>query len=292
MGLFIRLGTYTFNITSQNHELISILRERLMGFYHTGDSRFSVVLRPLEADRVVHNTDSVDGLSVEFQCSDSTIQVGIEQLSEHNSEEIVNFILPYVYAHSAVSVNNKSWPGFSGQFYNGFVLHAAAISYYGRGCIFTGPSGAGKSTISSLFLEAKETTDISIINDETVIVERAEPGYMVYPTPFRPTVPFDPDSAAPLEAIFVLAQTPEPRIEKIQTMEAVSLILGQMHPRFILQGIAHITADQKFDLVCELVSKVPVYRLGFRKDLSFLPLLEHAVMVGSAKIEEVVIYGT
>ena len=155
---------------------------------------------------------------------------------------------------------------------NGIMVHGVGISRRGVGLLFLGLSGAGKTTVAQLSDPAE------VIADDGIIVEHKEGDY------FLATAPFDqlsscsqrgnisPDHRRRLTMGLFLKKDNRVYLEKISSLEAGSLILkNQIH--FFRYFPPHI-AEKTFDLVTDLCRKIPFYRLHFKKDPSFWPLVE------------------
>lgn len=140
-------------------------------------------------------------------------------------------------------------------------LHGAGLADGGAGYLFCGPSGAGKSTVAEL-------SGRPVLNDELCAVRVRLPG-----GPAVAGTPLGLCATAgelPLRKIFWLEQSPEDAVEQLHPSAALALILAQT-----VSGAndpAHI--NLLFQLVAELVERVPVYRLRFTRSRKFLRWLD------------------
>lgn len=180
----------------------------------------------------------------------------------------------------------------------GFLVHAASAVRNGRAFLFSGISGAGKTTISRLApadvrlltdeisyvrrvtsresgvrelpiadcrlsIERKEPSDSGFSNDhrQSSIVDRQS--YEAFGTPFAGELArLGEGLRAPVAALYLLAQGPENRIERLARSDAA---------RALLRNILFFARDRElvqrvFDSVLDFVSRVPVRRLVFAPD--------------------------
>jgi hypothetical protein len=140
----------------------------------------------------------------------------------------------------------------------GFLMHSASAARNGKAFLFAGVSGAGKTTISRL-----APADAHVLTDEISYVRKEADGYFAYGTPFAGELARSGENLrAPVEAIFLLAQGSENRVEEMARSEAVRGILGNV--LFFAQDVELVQAV--FLSVLELVERVPVRRLTFVPD--------------------------
>jgi hypothetical protein len=137
----------------------------------------------------------------------------------------------------------------------GFLLHAASAVRNGRAFVFFGRSGAGKTTIASL-----APTDATLLTDEVSYVRRDAEIYLAYGTPFTGELAkIGENVSAPIAAVYHLVQAPENRVALMAPADAVGALL---------ESVLFFAEDAElvklvFESVCDLVGRVPVYRLEF-----------------------------
>lgn len=153
----------------------------------------------------------------------------------------------------------------------GFLVHAASAIKDGRAFLFAGVSGAGKTTISRL-----APAGVALLTDEISYV-RPSPqgwesryGYDSFGTPFAGELArIGQKLRAPLEAVYLLAQGPENKIEPVSQPEALQAFLKNVlffaHDEDLVEKIFHSAF--------ELVSRVPVCRLNFVPDVRVWELI-------------------
>lgn len=140
----------------------------------------------------------------------------------------------------------------------GFLVHAASAVRHGRAFLFAGVSGAGKTTLSRL-----APPDAEVLTDEISYVRPAGSGYEAFGTPFAGELArIGANLRAPLQALYLLEQGPENRIEPVDPNEAA---------RAVLRNILFFAHDEElvglvFQSVLDFVARVPVMRFVFTKD--------------------------
>jgi hypothetical protein len=148
---------------------------------------------------------------------------------------------------------------------NGFLLHAASAIRRGRAFLFAGVSGAGKTTISRL-----APHDVTVLTDEVSYVCRSGDGYMAFGTPFAGELAkVGENVSAPVQALYLLAQGPENRVEAVPSGEAVRSLLANI--LFFAEEEDFVRAA--FDSAFEFVSRMPVLRLTFVPDFRVWELI-------------------
>jgi hypothetical protein len=149
-----------------------------------------------------------------------------------------------------------------------FLVHAASAIRNGRACLFAGVSGAGKTTISRL-----APPDATLLTDEISYVRKSGMGYHAHGTPFtgelaRPGA----NCSAPLQALYLLCQGPENRIDDVQAAQAAQALLR--HILFFARDAELVQCV--FEGACEFVDRVPVRSLTFRQDAAVWDLIGEA----------------
>ncbi|WP_224249025.1 potassium transporter TrkH [Hyalangium gracile] len=138
----------------------------------------------------------------------------------------------------------------------GLLLHAAGVSFQGRGVVAIGPSGAGKSTWTRLCARA---AGADVLSDEVVALL---PDGWAEGSPFCSDLDLPSTLArARLVAVLLLRKGPEERMEEVSADEAIPALMGQVFrplpgeatPGDILQRLAGIS------------EKVALRRFVFRK---------------------------
>ncbi len=110
----------------------------------------------------------------------------------------------------------------------GFVFHGAAISFGGKGYIFTAPSGTGKSTHIKLwrrYLGKK----VDIINGDKPIITVSDGGIFVHGTPWAGKERWQKNHSFPLGGICLLHRSKDCTAGTADTDAALPFLLGQVY---------------------------------------------------------------
>lgn len=139
---------------------------------------------------------------------------------------------------------------------NGFVLHASAINYCGKGILFSAPSGTGKSTHTSLW-EKYYPGEANIINDDKPAIRYIDNRPFVYGTPWSGKTQINQNICAPIHAIVFIEKSYDNKITQLKGANAVSLMLGETH-KPVYPEMMEITLEH----INKVLSRIPVYRLS------------------------------
>ena len=140
----------------------------------------------------------------------------------------------------------------------GALMHSASAVRNGRAHLFFGPSGAGKSTMVGMAPE-----DATLLSDEVSYIRRGSDGYVACGTPFTGELErVGANTSAPLAGLYRLVQGADHRLEPMSTADAA---------RSVLECVLCFAADplvvkRVFTAACDLVTRVPVQTLVFRRD--------------------------
>lgn len=140
----------------------------------------------------------------------------------------------------------------------GLLMHASGGIRNGHGFVFSGISGAGKTTMARL-----APPDVRLLTDEISYLRRADGGFRAYGTPFTGELGIQGESiSAPLASVYLIEHGAANRLEALPEAEATRRLMR--HVLFFARD-ADLVADV-FATVCELVRRVPVFRLEFLPD--------------------------
>lgn len=146
-------------------------------------------------------------------------------------------------------------------------LHAAQVSYQGRGILFTAPSGTGKTTQARLW---KRHRGVKILCNDRTLVRRAEGLWRTYGYPLDGSEPVCSEESSPLAAIVLLEQGLTNEVRKLSPVKA----LPRLMPQVVLDtwsGEAHTRA---MELLIEVMREIPVYLLSCTPDEGAVTALE------------------
>ncbi|GAB4530513.1 MAG: hypothetical protein Fur0018_17860 [Anaerolineales bacterium] len=150
----------------------------------------------------------------------------------------------------------------------GILFHAAAIVRNMTTFVFFGPSGAGKSTVAAF------SSGAQVLNDDLVVFRPDGGVWWAYGTPFwNPTQVRPSPGSAPLGVFLRLHQAQEVAVTNLDGASALAEFLACVpvlptNPAFVPRLV---------ELGATLFSHIPAYRLFFRKDASFWPLVESLI---------------
>ncbi|MDQ0414621.1 hypothetical protein [Mesobacillus stamsii] len=146
----------------------------------------------------------------------------------------------------------------------GLLIHSSCAIQNGRAHIFAGHSGAGKSTAARL------SEPRALLSDEATIVKIAADGMVVFDSPFRSELQSTGyQQPAPLAGIQLLHQSERNRLERMGGPDALVALMDK-----VFYWNDDPTETQRImGLLRNLVEKVPVYELYFRKDPTFWELI-------------------
>ncbi len=136
-----------------------------------------------------------------------------------------------------------------------FFLHSAALAVDDSGYMFTGPCGAGKSTHASLWREYFKD-DVISVNDDKPAIRFFDGVPYVCGTPFSGKFDINSNTIVKLKGISILAQSPENKIERVSSAQAMPVLMEQT-----LRPENPADMMSLFDMLDNLLKKVPVYKL-------------------------------
>jgi len=143
-----------------------------------------------------------------------------------------------------------------------FMQHASSIISNGKAFVFSGFSGIGKSTMASIWQEQGYT----LINDDRILIQKVSEQFKVYNTPMFYK---DEPKQAPLAGIFLLQQSPQNYIKKLQGVTAIT--------NFMRFSIQHAYSKQflntHLQLAQEIYKTVPIFELGFIPDQNIIDFI-------------------
>lgn len=152
----------------------------------------------------------------------------------------------------------------------GAVMHAAGIVLDGRAFLLVGPENAGKSTWVAL----AKTAGARPLSDDVILVQRSNAGGLeALGSPFRVK---DHGSIGPgrwpVAAILLSAHGAAPMLQPVPSLTVRTVLMANL-----LYATEALEAFPRVDAFLEAATaEVPVRRLTFAKDSSFIDLLRDA----------------
>lgn len=138
----------------------------------------------------------------------------------------------------------------------GLVMHGSAISYDGKGIVFSAPSGTGKSTHAALWKQ-QYGEHVIHINDDKPAIWFDEGAPVIYGTPWSGKTDTNSNVSAPLKAIVFLKQAPQNRIQRLSVSDAVTYIYRETVRPFYDEGLGM----KVLETAERLIQSVPVFLL-------------------------------
>jgi len=140
--------------------------------------------------------------------------------------------------------------------YGVFLCHGSVIEVDGFAYMFTAPSGTGKSTHTRLWREYLGDK-ATMINDDKPLLKMEDGVIYAYGTPWDGKHNLSTRKRAPLVGICFLHQAAENSIEKINSNEAVGLLMNQIYRPRNVDGTI-----KAMDFAEVLMNTVPMYKMG------------------------------
>lgn len=157
--------------------------------------------------------------------------------------------------------------------YGGLVFHSSALSYNGKGVVFSAESGTGKSTHTALW--EKEFDGVKIINDDTPIIRTFGDGkVMLYGTPWAGSTGINSNESVPLKAIVFLSRSESNCIKRVSFAEVTKNFFDALS-----SSLTPEMYSETLDITNKICRTVPIYTLACNMEPD------------AAKIAREVIYG-
>lgn len=157
----------------------------------------------------------------------------------------------------------------------GMILHASFISWNGKGILFSAPSGTGKSTQAELWVQH---CNAEILNGDRAALRAGADGWVAYGLPFAGSSGIYRNEHVPLTAIVLLGQASENTVARVRPAQAVRTL----YPEVSKQSWDADWAARTIDLLTQLVTEVPVYRLDCRPDVGAVECLKKVLQENRA----------
>lgn len=150
-----------------------------------------------------------------------------------------------------------------------FLLHSSVVLLNGKTVLFSGPSGAGKSTQAALW---QQHLGAKVINGDRCVIMKRPDGFYGGGSPWSGTSGIYHPDQAPIAGIFLVHQAPENSVQRLGRAAFAPLFsqtaVNSWDPEFM---------ERISQLVPELLSQVPVYRLNCRPDEGAVMAAYHAI---------------
>ena len=137
----------------------------------------------------------------------------------------------------------------------GLILHCAYIMHREEAILFSAPSETGKTTQANLWEKYRGS---KTVNGDRALLQCLEGRWTAQGWPVCGTSEICNNTALPIRAIVMLSQGKDNRARKLTAMEAFPQLYSQITVNSWNRGLV----QQSMDLICELISGVPVYHLS------------------------------
>lgn len=136
----------------------------------------------------------------------------------------------------------------------GAIFHSSAVVENNKSYLFIGPRGSGKSTMAKIWSDKEK----SLIQDESIIIQKAKGTFLDFPTPGFRTNLRPPFNGTRIDKIFFLYHSKKNEARQLKPSKASYLLLGNSAFHSVVAPLDHYIEFCK-----ELASQVPCYSLGF-----------------------------
>lgn len=137
-------------------------------------------------------------------------------------------------------------------------MHAAGISFFDAGILFTGLSGTGKTTHAVMWRDIWPE-DATILSGDVSLVDAAADAITAYGSPWKGKEGLGCNGSAPLSAVVCLRRGSSNRLVRLPEVAAMTELLN--HTRMLAGQEAQVVP-----LLTRLIGAVPVFELEFVPD--------------------------
>lgn len=152
-------------------------------------------------------------------------------------------------------------------------LHAAQISWQGRGILFAAPSGTGKTTQARLWQAHRGA---AIVCSDRTLIRKADGCWRTYGYPLDGSEPVCSREVNPLGAVVLLEQGPGNGARQLRPTKALPLLMRQA----VLDCWSGKARASAMDLLLTMMEEIPVFLLTCTPDERAVTALEQALMDG------------
>lgn len=150
------------------------------------------------------------------------------------------------------------------------VLHCAYVRYQGTAILFSAPSETGKTTQANLWAKYRGA---ETVNGDRALLGRVNDRWTAQGWPVCGSSGVCALGSTPIRAIVMLSQAKENTVRRLDTIEAMRLVFGQV----TVNRWNPVFTQQATDLVLALCGDVPVYHLGCTISEEAVTCLEKAL---------------
>ena len=238
-----------------------------MGFYRFADRVFEL------KNKYAYTAKLCASYSVKADRADYVIEVSEDEIMAEGKDNATSF--PPAYLES-LAIYRKISSVLAED--DCFLIHSAVIEYEGTAYAFTAKSGTGKSTHINLW-EKAFGDKVRIINGDKPLVRRktdhGKSEFIIYGTPWCGKEHKNINTYAKLGGICLLERSEINFIERAGD-EAIPFLMGQM---IINKDGRYLAGLMSF--IGDLLSSVPVYKLGVNTDISAATVARDGLLKGT-----------
>ena len=157
--------------------------------------------------------------------------------------------------------------------FGGVYLHSSAVMLDGKAYLFSAPSGTGKSTHTEKWCRLFGAT---YINDDKPVLRCHDGQWFAYGTPWSGKNDLSTPAGYPVGGIAFVHRGEENKLERLEPATALSSFLSQSLWKL---GTKEEMSKQ-LQLVGDLLTKVPVWKLTCNKDDAAAVMARHGMQEG------------
>lgn len=161
---------------------------------------------------------------------------------------------------------------------DGIFIHSMGLKDIDKsGLLFVGPSQSGKSTTARLWHKHSRA---KVLNDDRVVIRKIKDRFYIFGTPwhgdFSDYLKSSPDKAE-LKNIFYIYHHTKNKLRNIKPKKKFGYLYPNIFPTFWNKE----TLEQQINLCQELISAIPFFTLGFKKNKSVISVVRSAKEMNS-----------
>lgn len=259
------LGNKDFTIISQKIQNIDIPENNVI--FKPGQNMNTYIMETSEVVSFFYEEGRKCILNVEFNKKSNDTQI---LLSGKTKQELNMTLEDWEYNQTAYAFSRALIE------YNGFCLHASAISVNNKAILFSAPSGTGKTTHTNLWLQRFGKDRVKIFNDDTPAIRYLNGRFYAYGTPWAGSSRINLNKKTPIAAIIFLKQGKENTIRRLNNKDAVNRLLFQS----ILPKHNNEKVDKILCIIDQIIRVIPVYEMKCQIDVEAVEIAYKAVFGG------------
>ena len=144
--------------------------------------------------------------------------------------------------------------------FDGFLFHSSAISYEGKGILFSALSGTGKST-HARFWKKMFGDKVEYVNDDKPFIREVDGTFYVYGNPWNGKERLSNNIKVPLKVICFIERGEKTSVSDISVSNAVASFYNQS-----FRAVEEDMQDKFLSLIDRLLRKVAIKRLTLPLD--------------------------